>query len=285
MPQLVSATPYPNREGWITFKWKNARDAEQYFIQISRTQTFATLVTLDSTTTDTVRTLAGLFEGQEFYWRVRAKNIAGFGPWSDVSNFTLLYAPTDLVLRRSAIEEITLTWNNHSAVADGYVIERKQSPQTTFTLLDTLKGSGNEYVDQSVEQAQTYTYRTKAYTQSAQSDYSNEASLFVVVDVKKEEEIPTEYSMSQNYPNPFNPSTAISYQLLANSFVTLKVFDVLGREAAILVGGEQRAGYYRVVWDASGFTGGVYFYRLQAGDASTGSARGFVETKRMILLK
>jgi serine protease len=96
---------------------------------------------------------------------------------------------------------------------------------------------------------------------------------------------PRAFSLSANYPNPFNPSTAIGYQLSAVSSVTLKVFDVLGREVATLVDKEQQAGSYKVVWDASGFTSGVYFYRLRAGDASTGSARVFVETKKMVLMK
>ncbi|MCX6135107.1 MAG: hypothetical protein NTU47_14940 [Ignavibacteriales bacterium] len=282
MPQLVAASPYPNRDGWITFKWKKVLNADQYAIQLSDTQSFAT-VSFEAAASDSFKILTSFYEGQRFYWRVQAKNLTGSGPWSDVSGYTLLYAPTDLVLQRTGINEITLTWTDRSTVEDGYVIERKQSPQTSFTVLDTLKGSGSSYVDKKV--AQAYTYRTKAYMKLGESDYSNDASLLVAVDVKKEEGIPTEYSLHQNYPNPFNPSTAISYQLSADSFVTLKVFDVLGREAATLVGSEQRAGHYSMVWDASGYTGGVYFYRLQARDASTGSARSYVETKRMVLLK
>ena len=89
----------------------------------------------------------------------------------------------------------------------------------------------------------------------------------------------------QNYPNPFNPTTAISFQLSAVSVVTLKVIDVLGREIATLVNDVRSAGTYTVQWDASAFPSGTYFYRLQAGNASTTSAPGFVETKKMILLR
>lgn len=290
-PQLVAATPYPNRPGWITFKWKKVQYADQYLIQLAHDQSFAAIFYSDSTTSDTVKIVAGLDEGLKYYWRVQAKNVAGISPWSD-SNFTMLFAPTELVLQRSALNEITLTWNNHSTVADGYVIERKQSPQTSFALLDTLKGSGSEYVDKKVEQAQTYTYRIKAYTNFAESDYSNEASLFVD-DVRKEVGIPTEYSISQNYPNPFNPSTEITFAIPKASRVTLAIVDALGRVRAVLVDGEKPAGTYSVSWNAPNFPSGIYFYRFQArqieggqaGDASTGSARGFVETKKMILLK
>ncbi|HTY35475.1 MAG TPA: T9SS type A sorting domain-containing protein, partial [Bacteroidota bacterium] len=72
--------------------------------------------------------------------------------------------------------------------------------------------------------------------------------------------------LAQNYPNPFNPSTAISYRLSAVSEVTLKVFDLLGREVATLVNGTMMAGTHIAVWDASRFSSGVYFYRLQTKD-------------------
>ena len=283
-PQLVAVTPYPNRDGWVTFKWRKVKNADQYSIQLSDAQSFAS-VSLEASASDTFKILTGFNEGQKFYWRVQAMNIGGPGPWSGVSSYTLILPPTDLGLQRSGVKEITLSWNDHSSIESGYVIERKQSPQTSFTVLDTSKGSASQYVDKKVEQAQTYIYRVKAYTTSAESDYSNEASLLVVVDARREEGTPTEYSIRQNYPNPFNPTTAISYQLPAISFVTLKVFDVLGREAATLIEREQQAGNFSMLWDATGLTGGVYFYRFQARDASTNSGRVFVETKRMVLLK
>ena len=89
--------------------------------------------------------------------------------------------------------------------------------------------------------------------------------------------IPKEYKLNQNYPNPFNPSTAISYQLSAISFVTLKVYDALGREVMTLVNKEQPVGNYRINFDASNLTSGIYFYRIVAGS--------FVQTKKMVLLK
>jgi subtilisin family serine protease len=89
--------------------------------------------------------------------------------------------------------------------------------------------------------------------------------------------LPLTFSLGQNYPNPFNPTTAMSYQLSANSFVTLKVFDILGREVATLVNEIQRPGIYRVKWDASGLPSGVYFCRMHAGE--------FVATRKAVLMK
>jgi endoglucanase len=89
--------------------------------------------------------------------------------------------------------------------------------------------------------------------------------------------IPSEFRLEQNYPNPFNPSTTIKYQLSANSYVSLKVFDTLGREVAILVNEHQNGGYHSVEFNAFNFPSGIYFYRLE-----TGSYR---DTKKLLLVK
>jgi hypothetical protein len=105
------------------------------------------------------------------------------------------------------------------------------------------------------------------------------------VNVENEDQIPTEYSLSQNYPNPFNPSTSIKYAVGNKQFVQLKVYDVLGNEVATLVNEEKPAGSYEVNFNASRLSSGVYFYRLHTGDPSASSGQGFVETKKMILIK
>jgi gluconolactonase len=88
---------------------------------------------------------------------------------------------------------------------------------------------------------------------------------------------PRSFNLYANYPNPFNPETTISYQLAANSFVTVKVYDPLGREIAELVNENRAAGAYSVHWDATGFSSGTYFYQLRA--------EGIDETRKMILLR
>ncbi len=99
----------------------------------------------------------------------------------------------------------------------------------------------------------------------------------VVGEVSSEGLPPQTFQLSQNYPNPFNPSTNISYQLPINSIVSLKIFDVLGREIAVLVNEKKDAGNYSTSFDAATMPSGVYFYQLRAGT--------FVGTKRMLLLK
>jgi photosystem II stability/assembly factor-like uncharacterized protein len=90
-------------------------------------------------------------------------------------------------------------------------------------------------------------------------------------------EIPSSYSLYQNYPNPFNPTTKIKFALAKNGYVSIKIFDILGKEIATLVNERFNAGTYTVDWNASYFPSGVYFYRLQTD--------GYTETKRITLIK
>jgi hypothetical protein len=92
-----------------------------------------------------------------------------------------------------------------------------------------------------------------------------------------ERQLPNEFVLNQNYPNPFNPNTTISYQLPLQSHVTLKLFDVLGREVATLVNVVEEPGYKSLTFDASRLSSGVYYYRLQAGN--------YIETKKLLLLR
>jgi len=89
--------------------------------------------------------------------------------------------------------------------------------------------------------------------------------------------IPVDFALYQNYPNPFNPKTIISYQLAANCNITLKVFDIIGKEVRTLVNEEKQKGSYKVEFDGSNLTSGIYFFRLKAGN--------FISTRKMTLLK
>ena len=119
---------------------------------------------------------------------------------------------------------------------------------------------------------------------TALSDSSNRDLLFIKTDSRGMISSAKHFTLTlkqsylgQNYPNPFNPSTTISYSLSQSGFVKLKVYDVLGREVANLVSMEQSTGNYKVEFNASNLTSGIYFYRLQSGD--------FTETKKLILLR
>lgn len=100
---------------------------------------------------------------------------------------------------------------------------------------------------------------------------------FSILSSVDEENIPDRFQLFDNYPNPFNPSTTFSFNLPSRTFVTLKIFDVIGREVAMVVSDELPAGNHAWQWNAQGLTSGVYFYRIQAGD--------FVDAKKLMILK
>ena len=96
---------------------------------------------------------------------------------------------------------------------------------------------------------------------------------------------PMGFALHQNYPNPFNPSTTIIFTLPERSFITLKVYDALGREVSILCSEEMLPGQYTRQWNAIGMTSGTYFCRLVANTFQPGNARSYVETKKLIVIK
>ena len=112
----------------------------------------------------------------------------------------------------------------------------------------------------------------------------------LLVSVKNSTCSPMKIYLSTNYPNPFNPVTKIKFEIPGqarndNALVTLKVYDLLGREVATLVNEEKPAGEYEVEFNAAKLPSGIYFYQLRAVDPSTGSGQVFVETRKMVLIK
>ena len=105
----------------------------------------------------------------------------------------------------------------------------------------------------------------------------NPSTTTVTTRIDKQNSHPVGFMLEQNYPNPFNPTTTIGFRISKSGFVTLEVYDVLGREVATLVNAEIRPGLYQATFDASHLASGVYLYQLRAGD--------FIQTQRMVLAK
>jgi len=116
---------------------------------------------------------------------------------------------------------------------------------------------------------------------AASLQYSADGVIDLIQTLNKPEivniEPPKEFKLQQNYPNPFNPVTTIEYTIPANSNVTLKIYDILGKEITTIVDKYQTQGSYIVNWNASNYSSGIYVYKLTAGS--------FIESKKMILSK
>jgi len=171
--------------------------------------------------------------------------------------------------------KITLTWTTATEKNNkGFEVERK-TDKGAFSKISFVEGYGTTtenrsytFMDKSPASG-TNIYRLRQVDYDGSFSYSNEIEVML--------ELPKEYSLSQNYPNPFNPSTVINYQLPANTYVTLKVFDVIGNEVATLVNQEKPAGYHSITFEAGKLSSGIYIYQLTAGEMTF--------TKKLILTK
>jgi hypothetical protein len=180
----------------------------------------------------------------------------------------------------------TLSWNTATEVNNfGFEVEKRAVSNgqggvvsDQWKKIGFVSGNGTSntphsysFKDEKISRG-TYAYRLKQTDNSGAFKYSQETEVTIAA--------PKNFALSQNYPNPFNPSTVISYELPDGGtphVVSLRVYDVMGREVASLVNETKEAGFYEVKFDASGLASGLYFYRLQTGN--------FTAVKKLIFMK
>ncbi len=185
-----------------------------------------------------------------------------------------LIAPADSTEIDSA--SVLFAWQRSQPEVTKYWLELDTTEQFSTSFIDSTI-TDTTYLYSALQVNKSYWWRVKAFNVAGWGDFS-EVRMFTTNIVSVEnEKIPIEYALQQNYPNPFNPTTTIKYQIPELSFVTIKVYDVLGNEIAILVNEEKAVGSYEVEFDGNQLTSGIYFYTLAAGS--------FRESKKMILLK
>jgi hypothetical protein len=170
--------------------------------------------------------------------------------------------------------KIRLVWATATETNNfGFEIERKETGE--FKKIGFVEGNGTttetqdySFTDRNIIDG-VYSYRLKQIDYDGTFEYSN----VVQVDITT----PVDYNLSQNYPNPFNPSTTIAYSIPQDGLVSLKVYDILGNEVAILVNEYQSAGTREIQFNAGSLSSGVYYYELVSGE--------FSSLKKLILMK
>jgi hypothetical protein len=198
-----------------------------------------------------------------FTWTTRSATFSGYYKYSPVGGDTLLIAA---VLAKSStaiaagILRTTVAQSSYTQFSITLQYLSSVTPDSGGIDVAILRASGSSTVHAGS------TFKIDDLTFSGTT--SVESSIG---------QTPQSYALHQNYPNPFNPTTVINFDLPVSGTISLKVFDLLGREVATLVDGRMEAGFHQVTFDASRLTSGVYFYRIQAGS--------FSETKRLVLLK
>jgi hypothetical protein len=241
--------------------------------------------------------LTGLTPGATYYWQVRSRiTTVGAGSesaWSTLGYFTLSPGAASVVpLAGSPINGYPI--NNTSATIS-WIIPAPSTSKLTYELeysTDKNFSSSQKVTDltttsvtlQGLEKNKDYFWRVASKTEKGEVSSFSAPTAFSTGSVVSVEEavIPNTFELMQNYPNPFNPSTQINFSIPVNGFVTLKIYDLLGKEIKTLINSEYSAGSHSMQWNGDDNLGnkvstGIYVYRMTSGN--------FASSKKMLLIK
>jgi hypothetical protein len=173
-------------------------------------------------------------------------------------------------------KDVRLSWSTATELNNsGFEVQKRNGFGEWFNIA-FIKGSGTtqqsqnySYTDQLLS-AGSYSYRLKQVDYDGSSEYSEALEVEV-------NSIPARFSIEQNYPNPFNPTTTLRYSLPETSLTSIKIYDAVGKEVAVVVNEMKTAGTHQIEFNAVGLSSGIYYYSIQAGT--------FSKTKKMILMK
>ncbi len=195
-------------------------------------------------------------------------------------------APSNLAAIAVSQSRINLQWTDNAGNEFGFKIEKSTNAGTNWIFKDSVGSNTTAYADSGLASNTIYHYRIYAYNLAGSSPFSNTAfdTTFNLTGIISNSEPPKEYKLYDNYPNPFNPATNIKFSIPESGLVKLTVYDILGKEAKVLVNENLNAGTYNVSFDASGLSSGIYFYRIEVRQAGS-SASGFTGVKKMMLIK
>ncbi len=210
-----------------------------------------------------------------------ANNVQVFFSEADSGYSVDNMAPTPPANPLAAVSsgQVTLGWD-HSPDLDvmGYRVYR--STIANFLPSESNRigtAATNAFVDLNISGSNRWYYRIAAFDFSGNESVSSNELPVVLTDAGSGQGLPTEFVLYQNYPNPFNPSTTIRYDVAEPTLVRIVVYDMVGREVAVLVNEEQPGGRHQILWNAQNIASGMYVYRMQAG--------GFVKNMKLIFLK
>jgi hypothetical protein len=264
--------------------WSRVPTAQTYCLRLS----VSSIIILDTSgIADTFFTVqGGLWHAAMYALQLRSTNSYGSGSWSAVYQFVLHAGapppPVFLGLADSGTSHPTLLW---SRVPTALTYRLQISINAEFTQIVVNAGGLTDtfFTVQNLTNGHTYYFHLNSTNLCGTGVWSPVYTFWLYGEggiEKISNEIPAKFGLSQNYPNPFNPKTLISFDVPSVETIhelSLRIYDILGREIATLVNEQLKPGSYRVDWDGTNYPCGVYFYKLQAGDYSS--------VKKMVLLK
>ncbi len=272
----------------MTLDWYYPDLASSYRLQISTDPSFASGIVYDeSSIPDTFKLITGL-EGQTtYYWRVNSINAGGASNFSASFSFTTGFPTTTALVfpvnntGNLPIDSI-LIWNkNSSAETYDLILARGADFSPSTIVIDTTGLTDTTIVYTNLLYNTFYFWKVRAINQYGTGNWSATWRFKTILDPSSVDEIISiadDYFLEQNYPNPFNPSTLIRFNIAEAGQVSLRIYNLLGQEVAVLIDNQYiNRGSFEIEFDASNLPSGIYFYRINVNE--------FSASKKMIFIK
>ncbi len=285
-PQLVTPSNGSQELGLsATLVWSGDSNSERYIVQVAKDSTFnSDIVLWIWEYRNTQLAFRNVVPGDIYYWKVKAFGQVGESDFSDVHSFQSgIPLPPVLNYPPHATLNVPLTpvfnwFKSEGATSYRFQLSTTVSFQDTTIIYDETVTDSTFAVTTPLTPNKNHFWRASAINTYGTSFWPTGFGFKTTTDTYVEKEgIPTEFDLKQNYPNPFNPTTEIEFSVAQQGFVSLKVYDMLGREIANLVNEELSKGNYSVIFNASEFASGSYVYHLNVD--------GVRFSKKMLLLK
>jgi uncharacterized lipoprotein YddW (UPF0748 family) len=291
VPPAYPVLVYPendaqNQPDSTILRWAYVDSASAYHLQVAEDSNFISIQRELNSILDTSTVMQGLNGQVQYYWRVASSNPAGHSDFSDIFSFTtgfpgqapFLVFPEDL--SSDLPLDTTLIWQS-DPLATMYRLQLAKSEFFNSNIvLDTVLSSDTTLFVRNLEPftRQWYYWRVKSLNEFGGSDWSETWQFRTIISsLGTDDVIAHTYDLKQNYPNPFNPSTSIQYSIAEPGFVSLRIYNTLGQEVAVVVEGELVPGQYTAEFEASRLSTGIYIYQLRS--------KGYTRSRKMMLIK
>jgi hypothetical protein len=256
-----------------SFIWYSAEGAIYYYLQIATDSAFNNLAINDATLLDTFKVI-NLSHNQTYFWRIAAQNQNGTSAFSLVNKFETAAAAPAIValllpLNGTTLDSasVTLSWTPVNGAAN-YWVEIDNDSLFTSPLIDSTL-TGNTYLYSNFSEG-NYFWRVRGGNSAGWGEFSSTWSFNLTLNSVNDGSIVAGYHLYSNYPNPFNPSTTIKFRIPETGVVSMKVYDMLGKEIKTLVNEEMSSGEFNVSWDGRNNSGemvssGSYIINMNSG--------------------
>jgi uncharacterized lipoprotein YddW (UPF0748 family) len=274
----------------VLLRWRNADHSTLSQLEISTDSAFSEIFYQKEGIKDTFIVVSGFTGLTDYYWRVISSNYAGAGEVSDTWRFKTGF-PIAPVLNTPAHATLnvpvtpTFSWFPAEA-STSYNLQVYLGTNISVNNLqvDTMVTDTVCTITKHLLTNRIYSWRVSSSNELGFGGWSGAFGFrtTAVTGLETAVKVPLHNDLQQNYPNPFNPSTTITFSLEQKALVSIKVFDITGREVQEIVHNDYSSGVHSVIFDASDLAGGLYFYRITA---QTQNGKSFTKVRKMLLIK